>query len=148
MSDEAQFHLSGFVNRQNVRYWSQANPRNFSMPKRNSIHKVIESSGSLISINLNHLTSDATGGVGYMGIEIKNYGSPTKEKINKLKQDSRIPNLTGPVASMTSRCSENKEQNCWKDRCCHGDCTSCRLCYASKILRNFRTPISFEEKIA
>ncbi|KAJ4425746.1 hypothetical protein ANN_27942 [Periplaneta americana] len=23
---------------------------------------------------------------------------------------------------MTSRCNENKEQNCWKNRCCHGDC--------------------------
>ncbi|KAJ4437109.1 hypothetical protein ANN_17244 [Periplaneta americana] len=22
---------------------------------------------------------------------------------------------------MTSRCNENKEQNCWKNRCCHGD---------------------------
>ena len=27
MSDEAHFHLSGFVNKQNFRYWSQANPR-------------------------------------------------------------------------------------------------------------------------
>ncbi|KAJ4445117.1 hypothetical protein ANN_06918 [Periplaneta americana] len=33
----------------------------------------------------------------------------------------RIPNLTGPVGSMTSRCNENKKQNCWKNRCCHGD---------------------------
>ncbi|KAJ4436264.1 hypothetical protein ANN_18895 [Periplaneta americana] len=56
----------------------------------------------------------------------------------------RIPNLTGPVASMTSRCNENKEQNCWKNRCCHGDCVSGYLCYASKILRNFRTAISFK----
>jgi len=27
MSDEAHFHVSGFVNKQNFRYWSQANPR-------------------------------------------------------------------------------------------------------------------------
>ncbi|KAJ4438425.1 hypothetical protein ANN_14370 [Periplaneta americana] len=33
-----------------------------------------------------------------------------------------IPNLTGPVASLASRCNENKEQNCWMNRCCHGDC--------------------------
>jgi len=26
MSDEAHFHVSGFVNKQNFRYWSQANP--------------------------------------------------------------------------------------------------------------------------
>ncbi|KAJ4430244.1 hypothetical protein ANN_22456 [Periplaneta americana] len=30
----------------------------------------------------------------------------------------------------------------------HGGCTSCCLCYASKILRNIRTVISFEEKRA
>jgi len=27
MSDEAHFHVSGFVNKQNFCYWSQANPR-------------------------------------------------------------------------------------------------------------------------
>jgi len=27
MSDEAHFHVSGFVNKQNFRYWSQANTR-------------------------------------------------------------------------------------------------------------------------
>ena len=27
MSDEADFHVSGFVNKQNFSYWSQANPR-------------------------------------------------------------------------------------------------------------------------
>jgi len=27
VSDEAHFHVSGFVNKQNFRYWSQANPR-------------------------------------------------------------------------------------------------------------------------
>ena len=27
MNDEAHFHVSGFVNKQNFRYWSQANPR-------------------------------------------------------------------------------------------------------------------------
>jgi len=27
MSDEAHFHISGFVNKQHFRYWSQANPR-------------------------------------------------------------------------------------------------------------------------
>ena len=27
MSDEAHFHASGFVNKQNFHYWSQANPR-------------------------------------------------------------------------------------------------------------------------
>jgi hypothetical protein len=27
MSDEAHFHLSGCVNKQNFRYWSDANPR-------------------------------------------------------------------------------------------------------------------------
>ena len=27
MSDEAYFHVSGFVNKQNFRYWSQADPR-------------------------------------------------------------------------------------------------------------------------
>ncbi|PSN52441.1 hypothetical protein C0J52_16239, partial [Blattella germanica] len=27
MNEEAHFHLSGFVNRQNFRYWSEANPR-------------------------------------------------------------------------------------------------------------------------
>lgn len=28
MSDEAHFHLSGFVNKQNFRYWSESNPKN------------------------------------------------------------------------------------------------------------------------
>ena len=27
MSDEAHFHVRGFVNKQNFRYWSQASPR-------------------------------------------------------------------------------------------------------------------------
>ena len=27
MSDEAHFQISGFVNKQNLRFWSQANPR-------------------------------------------------------------------------------------------------------------------------
>ncbi|KAJ4448049.1 hypothetical protein ANN_10061 [Periplaneta americana] len=40
---------------------------------------------------------------------------------NQMVAFQRIPNLTGPLASMTSRCNENKEQNCWKNRCCHGD---------------------------
>ncbi|KAJ4428931.1 hypothetical protein ANN_25927 [Periplaneta americana] len=60
----------------------------------------------------------------------------------------RIPNLTGPVASMTSRCIEIRNKTAGRIDGCHGDCTSCCLCYASKILRNFRTPISFKEKIA
>jgi len=30
MSDEAHFHLCGFVNKQNFRYWSQANPSSTS----------------------------------------------------------------------------------------------------------------------
>ncbi|KAJ4426836.1 hypothetical protein ANN_26635 [Periplaneta americana] len=60
----------------------------------------------------------------------------------------RIPNLTGPVASMTSRCSEIRNKTAGRIDGCHGDCTSCCLCYASKILRNFRTSISFKEKIA
>ncbi|KAJ4451253.1 hypothetical protein ANN_02714 [Periplaneta americana] len=46
---------------------------------------------------------------------------------------NRIPNLTGPVASMTSRCNENKEQNCWKNRCCHGDCDGL---FASRFKRD------------
>jgi len=29
MSDKTHFHVSGFVNKQNFRYWSQANPRAF-----------------------------------------------------------------------------------------------------------------------
>jgi len=27
MTDEAHFHLSGFVNKQNTRYWSPVNPK-------------------------------------------------------------------------------------------------------------------------
>ncbi|KAJ4429546.1 hypothetical protein ANN_21715 [Periplaneta americana] len=45
--------------------------------------------------------------------------TPQKQYGNGYYQ--RIPNLTGPVGSMTSRCNENKEQNCWKNRCCYGD---------------------------
>ncbi|KAJ4448459.1 hypothetical protein ANN_10475 [Periplaneta americana] len=62
--------------------------------------------------------------------------------------NQRIPNLTGPVASMTSRCSEIRNKTAGRIDGCHGDCRSCCLCYASKILRNFRTAISFKEKIA
>ncbi|KAJ4428830.1 hypothetical protein ANN_25823 [Periplaneta americana] len=60
----------------------------------------------------------------------------------------RIPNLAGPVASMTSRCSEIRNKTAGRIDGYHGNCTSCCLCYASKMLRNFRTPISFKEKIA
>jgi hypothetical protein len=37
MSDEARFHLSGFINKQNFRYWSATNPTELhEIPLRNS----------------------------------------------------------------------------------------------------------------
>ncbi|KAJ4439746.1 hypothetical protein ANN_07874 [Periplaneta americana] len=42
---------------------------------------------------------------------------------------------------MKSRCSAIRNKTAGRIDDCHGDCTSCCLRYAYKILRNFRTPI-------
>ncbi|KAJ4426833.1 hypothetical protein ANN_26632 [Periplaneta americana] len=65
---------------------------------------------------------------------------------NEVKQ--RIPNLTGPVDNNDITLQRNRNKTAGRIDGCHGDCISCCLCYASKILRNFRTAISFKEKRA
>ncbi|KAJ4429932.1 hypothetical protein ANN_22136 [Periplaneta americana] len=62
--------------------------------------------------------------------------------------NQRIPNLNGPVDinDVTLQRNRNKTAGRFNDQ--HGSCTSCCPYYASKILRNFRTVISFKEKRA
>ncbi|KAJ4447144.1 hypothetical protein ANN_09145 [Periplaneta americana] len=60
----------------------------------------------------------------------------------------RIPNLTGPVNNNDVTLQQNRNKTSGRIDGCHGDCVSGYLCYASKILRNFRPAISFKEKRA
>ncbi|KAJ4451262.1 hypothetical protein ANN_02723 [Periplaneta americana] len=60
----------------------------------------------------------------------------------------RILNLTGPVDNNDVTLQRNRNKTVGRIDGCHGDCISCCLCYASKILRNFFTAISFKEKRA
>ncbi|KAJ4437914.1 hypothetical protein ANN_13853 [Periplaneta americana] len=60
----------------------------------------------------------------------------------------RILNLTGPMDNNDVTLQQNRNKTAGRIDGCYGNCISCCLCYASKILRNFRTSISFKEKRA
>ncbi|KAJ4451889.1 hypothetical protein ANN_03367 [Periplaneta americana] len=73
--------------------------------------------------------------------------SPIPRLIVWIRNKRRIPNLTGPVDNNDVTLKRIRNKTAGRIDGCHGDYISC-LCYASKILRNFRTAISFKEKRA
>ncbi|KAJ4436970.1 hypothetical protein ANN_17102 [Periplaneta americana] len=86
----------------------------------------------------------------YNGSPQKHHRTITRHRITiqSRRRKQRIPNLTGPVNNNDVTLQQNRNQTAGRFDGCHSGCTNSCLCYASRILRNFRTVISFKEKRA